>query len=391
MKKFFKQLGIGALSLAMVVGAGFSLTACGKKEDKNQVLSLSVNPGVEFVVDKEDKVVSVTASNEDGAYILNKFTEFTGMSAKDAALKFLELSEEYGFVVEGSTDGEEFTISVSGEGAEDLYNDVKNKIQTKATELGLAINEMVEITKTELEALVSECYQEYAQADIENMTEEQLVEMLKQSRIETKDLLTEDERLEYYRDRVKTIISTKIEQIQEFITENVPAQIKLLVQANVTILEGINSFIDQQYQAVNTLLSEEYAAAEAELENYIAKKEAYLAKVEEYRTALELNADADATNDVENVEELKQQFESLKTQAKGIYEGLEEERDAIKAEVMNFVKTQLETKIKLLNDTIDAIAEYVELNMSNIQTEVNAKLTELKNTYSSSAENPWEE
>ena len=143
-----KKFGIGALALILGLGAT-TLTGCGKDKDPKelQIMNLSVNPGVEFVVDENDKVLSVTASNEDGAFILNKFTDFTGMSAKDAALKFIEMSEEYGFVVEGTANGESITISVSGEGAEKLYNDVKSKISSKVKELGLSIDKMVEISR----------------------------------------------------------------------------------------------------------------------------------------------------------------------------------------------------------------------------------------------------
>ena len=137
MKKI-KKIGLGALALMIGVGAT-AFTGCSCDEDPNelQIMNLSVNPGVEFVVDENDKVLSVTASNEDGAYLLEKFTEFTGMSAKDAALKFIEMSEEYGFVVSGTANGESITISVSGEGAEKLYNDVKGKNQFKGKRIRL--------------------------------------------------------------------------------------------------------------------------------------------------------------------------------------------------------------------------------------------------------------
>ena len=160
MKKIFQKIGLCMLALVMIVGAGLTLSACNKAEQ--QVMSLSVNPSIEFVLDEDDKVVSVTANNEDGVYILQQFSDFTGMTAEDAALKFLELCETYGFVVEGSTDGETFTIAVSGDGAKAVYNDVKNKIKEKATELGLQIDELVKLGKEKLKQLVAECYQEYS-------------------------------------------------------------------------------------------------------------------------------------------------------------------------------------------------------------------------------------
>ena len=392
MKNLFKKISLCLVCIVFVIGSTFSLAACGKgpeNKDKIQVLNLSVNPGVEFIVDENDKVLSVTARNEDGAYILENFTTFTGMSAKDAALKFLELSEEYGFVVSGSTDGETFTISVSGDGAEDLYNDVKSNIQSKANNLGLNISNMVEISKTELKEMVSECYQEYAQADLGNMSEENLLEMLKESRIETKDLHTEDERLDYFRDRAKTIINTKIDGIIEYFNTNVPSSIKPLVQNYVDLIENVKEYVNDQYNAIDTQLTEEYTNVKTELANYISTKKEYLSKVQEYKNALELNKDADITNDIANVEELKQQYEILKSQANSIYAELEQERYAIKTEVMNFVKTQFATKIALLNNTIDSIGQHISLNLNNIENQINTKLTELKNSYVADSESPW--
>ena len=392
MKRFIKKITLCLICMAFVIGSTLSLAACGKKpEDKMQVLNLSVNPGIEFIVDEEDKVLSVTANNEDGAYILENFTTFTGMSAKDAALKFLELSEEYGFVVSGSTDGETFTISVSGDGAEDLYNDVKSKIQSKANLLGLEIANLVEINKTELKEMVSECYQEYAQSELESMSEEKLLEMLEQSRIETKDLHTEDERLEYYRDRAKTIINTKVDEIIKYFNTNAPETIKPLLQNHInTINDDIKEYIENQYAAIDDQLSEEYANAETELLNYINTKKEYLAKVQEYRAALELNSDNDLTNDVANIEELKQQYETLKSQAETVYSELEQERNAIKTEVMNFVKTQFQAKISLLNSTINSIGQLISLNLNNIEAQIDIKLTELKNSYIQNSQSPWD-
>ena len=133
MKNLFKKITLFACMVAICITSVISLVGCAKKPDpESQVMNIAVNPSIEFVLDNNDKVVSVSATNEDGAYILSKFTEFTGMNAQDAALKFLELSEQYGFIVEGSINNEKITISVSGEGDEDLYNKVKNKIETKS-------------------------------------------------------------------------------------------------------------------------------------------------------------------------------------------------------------------------------------------------------------------
>jgi len=389
MKNIFKKVGAGLLSVALVVGAGATLVGCGKKDPdpENQVLSLSVNPGVEFIVDNDDKVLSVTASNEDGAYLLEKFTDFTGMSAKDAALKFLELSEQYGFVVEGTTNGETFTISVSGDGANDLYNDVKNKINNKATELGLTIGAMDKITEEELEAIVAECYQEYSAEAIDDLDDEELLNLIKQSREETKDLKTEEERLAYYKDRALKVIETKINAINEYLDEDATLEEKIKAQADSILLNEIYPTIVGFYDLVEGQLNELNGLIDEQLNSYISQKEEYLALVEEYREALALNSDSDPSNDVDAVE--LTELTTLKQQADTVKAQIETFRTQAKAQISSILETYVYPSLQTINGYINSILSDIDLSISEINNQVQTQITTLKTEHALNSTNPW--
>lgn len=390
MKNKFKKLTIGLLSTAVVAGATSPLVGCScSNADDLQVMTMSVNPGVEFIVDKDDKVVSVTASNEDGAYILNKFEEFTGMSAKDAASKFLKLSEECGFVVSGTMNGEKITISVSGEGADKLYKDVKQAISSKVSELGMQIGAMVKIAESDIKDMIEECYQEYTSSEIADLSEEKMLEMLKASREETKGLFTEDERLEYYKDRAQTILETKIATIEEYVNNMDTIVATTLKTTLMPALEAVKTGINNAYNLVDSTLNTALSQIESERETYIAKKKEYLEKVEEYRTAIE-------SNNEELVAKLKADLSQLRGQAKDYQDALMEKLTTAKTELVSEVQTQVQTLLAGLNTAVDNILNGISnlpgvmpLTEESISSEISNALVELKNEHTNGAVNPW--
>lgn len=383
MKKLFSKIAMFMLSLVFVVGAAVTFTACGEPKE-TQVMTLSVNPSVEFLVDENNKVVSVTATNEDGVYLLQKYSEFTGMSAKDAALKFLELSEEYGFVVEGSTDGETFTISVSGADAEKLYNDVKSKISAKATELGVSIANMVEMNKAKLQEMVAECYQEYSSKEIEELTEKELLSLIEKSREETKNLFTEDEKQAYYRERAQKVIEAKIDAVNDYFEEHKSLQ-NLVLQTAVATMNSIYATLETTFENINNKFEEFYNNAttgiNAKLDSYVDLKKDYLEAFEAYKQAVENNA--------ANVDILKQQMETLKSQAETNWKKLEEARNDAKEEIEALMKTAVNNTLTLINTQITSILEQIDLTIKDINNQVQLEINALKAEYENSAENPW--
>ena len=101
-------------------------------------MNLSVNPEVEFVLDTNDRIISVNAINEEGNLIISaeEFKNIEGKKAEEGAKIFLSVAVDTGFIVEGRvSDGEnEVEIEVSGDKAKEIYDKVKVKAEEFFTE-----------------------------------------------------------------------------------------------------------------------------------------------------------------------------------------------------------------------------------------------------------------
>jgi len=191
------------LLLAIIFSSLAVLTSCtdtGKPEVTRMVVD--INPSVEFMVDDQNKIISVTALNDDGSILIVGET-FVGKTPEEAVELIVTLASETGYLVKGNVEATENTvkISVSGDSAyaEQLMKDVTEEVNGKLEELG--INGLVE----KAEALNMEMLKElalstslYTEEEIDEMTEEQLYKVVSAGRVETALLLTEEMRRAYY-------------------------------------------------------------------------------------------------------------------------------------------------------------------------------------------------
>jgi len=96
--------------------------SCGNDQKTNAAVSyvaLDVNPSVSLVLDKDNKVLSVVAENEDAQTLLYGEASLVGLSAEEATEKIAELCVRLGYLnennhginitVEGKADTEKFT------------------------------------------------------------------------------------------------------------------------------------------------------------------------------------------------------------------------------------------------------------------------------------------
>ncbi len=383
-KRLTKALILCVLSLIMAIGC-FSFTACNDTQTTNaeqQIVTLSVNPEIEFIVNEEDKVISVTASNEDGIYILEKFSAYTGLTIQEASLKFLELCEEYGFVISGNVTEQNFTISVSGDGAEKLFNDIKRATKNKVDELGINVDNMVKIGKDKLKDMVKECYQDLSSLDLAKLSETELVEKIKKSREETKDLHTLEEKMQFYFDRAYAVTETKINAIKTYISQNDALKDNAVIAQLLASLDNACLNIKNSYESIKAQIETKLAEIKAELETYVDGKESYLTAFEEYKNAKE--------NNQANLEDLRDYAKGLKESADGIKDEIKAKRDALQLQIKLLVDTTINTAMTQINALIDSVLEVADISISQMQAEINNKIDDLKDTHKHGSKNPWE-
>lgn len=132
MKKTFRYLSI---ALAGVLAGGL-LSACGEQEKEKKAtgyVSVDVNPSVSFVLDEDQKVLSVIAENEDAQVLLYEET-FEGLTVEKALEKLADLAVELGYLHEGNRG-----VNVTAQGdvqLNELQNSVSSAFQAAVTEDG---------------------------------------------------------------------------------------------------------------------------------------------------------------------------------------------------------------------------------------------------------------
>ena len=199
---------IAIICSALMLATGMSaFTGCfGGNEAEGKVMNVALNPEVEFVLDKDDKVVSINAINEEGNLIISAaaFENVEGKTAEEAAKLFVQVSKENGFLIEGNVkSGEnEIKLSLSGDekAAEQLYNDVKASVDTYVTELGITatVADMVAVTQEQLQQLVADCAPYLEQAEIQAMEYAELLNEIAASRQETAEFYSQELKNAYY-------------------------------------------------------------------------------------------------------------------------------------------------------------------------------------------------
>lgn len=263
--------------LVIVATSVFCLSCSNNNESK--VMTLGFNPQIEFVLDGDDKVVSVSALNEEGNLIISAeaFQTVKNKSAKDAAKLFLQVSEEYGFLVSGSANvgdaTNEFSISISGEKIQDLYNDVKGEIESFCSTLDIeaSVAELEKITEADLERLVAECAPYLSQAEVQAMEYAELIKEVEASRKETAELYSQELKNAYYEAKAFAIEQAEIEVLKSKVGTLVQYTIEALNGVYTSAIENVETIREDMLLAEDSVYQqalEAFRVAKAEYLNY---------------------------------------------------------------------------------------------------------------------------
>ncbi|MBQ8392390.1 MAG: hypothetical protein IJX51_01330 [Clostridia bacterium] len=206
-----------SLSLSM-------FSSCGNAEpEEGEItrMTVDINPSVEFIIDDQNKIASVTALNDDGS-ILIVGEAFIGKTPEEAVEMMVSLASETGYLVKGNVESGENTVKISVSGDTD-YSDQLKENALKAAEDSLKELD-IEGQVKQVEALDIEALRElalstslYTEEEINAMDEKQLYSVISQSRVETALLLTEDMRNAYYSAKEYEISFTKREETAKVI------------------------------------------------------------------------------------------------------------------------------------------------------------------------------
>lgn len=201
-----------ALCLCLLIGMALPLASCKKSEPTPPEgtytrMTVDINPSVEFMVDDQNKVVSVTALNDDGS-ILIAGEAFVGKTPEEATRMVVSLATDAGYLVKGeihtenTDESQKVEISVSGNSdyAKELAKNVKSDVEKylKDNKITATVESVKAKTLDEMRKVVI-ADGLFTEDEVKDMTEEQLYKALAAGRIETAQLLTAEMREAYYR------------------------------------------------------------------------------------------------------------------------------------------------------------------------------------------------
>lgn len=385
--KMKKKLISTLCASAMLLTGGLTLTAC-KDTSEQKVMNVSLNPEVEFVLDKDNKVLSVNALNSEGNIILSTDAEFVGKDANEAVKLFVSISKENGYLVSGSytSDKNNIEVSISGSTKEidKLYKNIESSVKSKLEELDIegTISKAENLTEEYLEKMVAECAPYLEQAKIEAMKYEDLIKEIKNSRNETKELYSQELKEMYYQAKADALRLAQLEKVKE--------------QANI-VTKGILSGLETTYKtAIDTIETtrkdvflKEDSVYQLAVKNFNEAKANYLKKRKEI-SEMESN---EITDEIKaSLTSLDRLVESAETNLNNAYTSAMTALDTAKTtittaynavvEAVNNAGSSMEIVSDNLTEAINDFTTKFETDYATYKTNANNRIKDFKNSIS---------
>lgn len=309
--KFFVFL----LALVLVAGAAYYFLVLNKQA--SAVMECNVNPNVQFVLDQNNKVMTVNYLNED-AEALFKEASFSGKTADEAAQLFVQLSTEAGFI-DVQTSGTRVDVTISCEESE-KYAELKTQIVNKVNEyfdekgiiagavasvqenladavqkIGVEASELADKTAKEVLALYQETSKDLEGVAVSlhnsffefiNNLKETTFSVLEELETTIADLEQQLESSELLPEQAKKFIKEQLDAAKKLYNENkkafetmVDEKIEELKQASKAIFEEAKTQIAQAKEQIKQAL--------AEYQTYYEQNKATIDQaIEDYRNSL---------------------------------------------------------------------------------------------------------
>lgn len=373
-----KKRIIGIFLLLTIVLSAFSFTSCSNaKPEENGVtrMTVDINPSVEFMIDDQNKIVSVTALNDDGS-ILIVGEAFVGKTPEEAVEMMVTLASDMGYLVQGNVEASENTVKISVSGNSKYAEQLKKDIIEKASDTLKALDINGKVEKAEalkIDALRKMALSTslYTEDEIAAMDEGQLYRVIAESRIETALLLTEEMRSAYYSAKEYKISFASREETARIIKE-LGGLYTLTHTAYKTALDVYSAAITEldhfRYEMLVSPESE-YQKSLAQLRE--AKVE--LLKQKNYTASLDINGEEYASATVtlqlseENYNRMLAAYEKIGTE-------LNASLEALIAKLR-----QAEAKLIELEDTL--FDENIEAKLQEKASEIEASLNAAKDGF----------
>ena len=382
-RRFFMKKKITAVLLAtLVVGSSVALVSCNEETGEQRVMNISLNPEVEFVLDANDKVVSVNALNEEGNLVVSAeaFKEVEGKTAEEAGALFIQVSKETGFLLEGSVQSGENTVQISVSGKADiqgLYEDVKNSMEESLKNSGLTVTipQPKQITDEEIKALVAECA---PYIDSAKMQYAELVAEIAKSRKETAEFYSQELKNAYYEAKAFAMEQAELEALKS----DLGVVEKAVVDGLTTVYTGLVETIEETRM---TMLVNEDSPYQTALKSFREAKTEYL-NYRNYIASLEESEVTTATS--ERLASYQTLVENTETALLNAGASANATLDQVKTQIKTAYEAVL-AKLKEYSREASAYIDQISAKQTEAQTAFFAKFEADYAAVKTAAQNHW--
>ena len=311
-KAKYITLGIMVAVLIAVVVLFFVLNSRG--QDAKAVMAMETNPGVQVVLNANNKVVGQVALNADGEKML-AVVSFKGLTAEQAAELFAKTSTEMEKM--NSYNGSAFvsgkagkvTITISAENSANYANlasKVKNTVNKYFSENGVMAGAVTELSN-DISSAVNKMIIDTRETA--HMTTQEILNYTKQSCAELEKMAI-DTRAE---------VKAKYNEIYDAVLKMTDAAFDAADDIFATAEQEWKNIEKQYNEASKEIKKTLQAGYDAAKKTYNEAKDAYnKAKADYNKTKVEFKKQLDAA--IEKIEKAAQDaFEQMKTEAKNIY------------------------------------------------------------------------
>ena len=369
---------ISIFLVCIILLTAISFTSCSNaKPEEGSVtrMTVDINPSVEFMIDDQNKVVSVTALNDDGS-ILVVGEAFVGKTPEEAVEMMVTLASDTGYLVHGNVEASKNTvkISISGDSeyAKQLMKNVTEKADSVMKKLDISgVVEKAEALKLEELRKLALSTSLYTEEEINAMDEKQLYKVISVGRIETALILTEEMRAAYYSAKEYKISFAEREETARIIKE-LGGLYTLTHAAYKTALDVYSTAITE----LDNFRYEMLVSPESEYQKSLSKlREAKveLLKQKNYTASLDVNGEQYAAAIV-TLQVTEENYNKLLAAYEKVGSDLNASLETLIAQLR-----QAETKLVELENTL--FDENIEAKLQEKATEIEASLNAAKDGF----------
>jgi hypothetical protein len=369
--------------LCATLFVALSLASCSKampEEGSVTRMTVDINPSVEFMIDDQNKILSVTALNDDGSILIVGET-FIGKTPEEAVEMMVTLAAETGYLVSGNAQMTENTVKVSVSGdskyAEQLMKDISKKADAVLKELDIPGQvEKAEALKIDALREMALATSLYTEEELSAMDEGQLCKVISAGRVETALLLTEEMREAYYTAKEYEISFAQREETAKII-QGLGGLYNLTHVAYKTALDVYSTAITELDQFRYDML----VSPESEYQKSLTKlREAKveLLKQKNYTASLDVNGEEYASATVtlqlskENYDKMLAAYEKIGTELNASLEAL--------------IATLRQAESKLVELEATLFDENIEAKLQEKASDIEAALNAAKDGFFASFE-----